>query len=147
MNEQLAAAPATASVSGGRRRALQVGAAATVLAVAAALWAAYKPQAGGADTPGLIYVIAAAVIAGGLIFAWLVPARMAAGGTGLPLAVLSVPLIYAFWSGLPLITAAAAILLAVSYRAGSGARKGRALAAILISMPVMAVTIIAVLLG
>ena len=50
MNEQLAAAPGAASVSAARRRALQVGAAATVLAVAAALWAAYKPQAGGADT-------------------------------------------------------------------------------------------------
>jgi hypothetical protein len=147
MNEQLATAPAAASASAARRRALQVGAAATALAVAAVLWAAYKPQAGGSDTQDLIYVIAAAVIAGGLLFAWLVPVRIAAGGTGLPLAVLSVPLIYVFWSGLPLITAAAAILLAVSHRAGGGARRGRALAAILISVPVMALTIIAVLLG
>ena len=47
MNEQLATAPAAAPASAARRRALQVGAAVTALAVAAVLWAAYKPQAGG----------------------------------------------------------------------------------------------------
>ena len=96
---------------------------------------------------GLIYVVAVTVIAGILIFAWLVPARIAAGGTGLPLAILSVPLLYAFWSGLPLLVAAAAIVLAVAHRAGDAPHRGRALAAILIAAAVIALTIFAVLVG
>ena len=77
-----------------------MGAGAIGVAVAAALWAALKPQGNGSDVHGLVYVVAVTVIAGILIFAWLVPARIGRG-TGLPLAVLSVPLLlYAFWSGL-----------------------------------------------
>jgi hypothetical protein len=150
MNEHLATATAPAATAPAlavRRRALLVGSAATALAVAAALWDAFKPQAGGADTGGLLYVLAAAVVVGALVFAWLVPARLAAGGTGLPLAIVSVPLIYAFWSGLPLITAAAAILLAISHRTAGGARSGRALAAIIVSALAIALTVAAVLLG
>ncbi len=148
MNEQLATAPPLAvPAAGARRRALRAGAAATAVAVAAALWAALKPQGSGSDLHGLIYVVAVTVIAGILIFAWLVPARIAAGGTGLPLAILSVPLLYAFWSGLPLLVAAAAIVLAVAHRAGDGAHRGRALAAILIAAAVIALTIFAVLVG
>jgi hypothetical protein len=149
MNEQLARGPATALApnSAARRLALRAGTAATAVAVGGALWDALKPQSGGSDLHGLAYVLAVTVIAGVLIFALLVPARITAGGTGLPLAILSVPLIYAFWSGLPIITAAAAVVLAISHRAGGGTRPGQALAAILISATVIAVTVIAVLFG
>jgi hypothetical protein len=148
MNEQLAQEPAPpAPASAARRLALRAGTAATAIAAGAALWAALKPQSGGSDLHGLAYVLAVTVIAGALIFVWLVPARVAAGGSGLPLAILSVPLIYAFWSGLPIVTAAASMVLATSHRAGGGTRPGQALAAILISATVIAATIIAVLFG
>jgi high-affinity Fe2+/Pb2+ permease len=45
-------------------------------------------------------VAAVAVIVGVVLFAWLVPNRVAARSTGLTLAIISVPLLYAFWSAL-----------------------------------------------
>jgi hypothetical protein len=145
MSQQLTAAAVESPPV--RKRAWQFGAPAITVAVAAALWAAYKPQQGGPDTGGLAYVIIATVIIGCLIFALLVPARLKAGGTGLPLAILSIPLIYAFWSGLPLITGTAAIALATAHRAPEAEHGGPAISAIVVASLTMAVCVIAVLSG
>ncbi len=150
MNERMTATPARAiPVSSAiRRRSLGVGAAATTVAAAGVLWAVLKdPTADSSRTTSLPYVVAVAVIAGGLLFAWLVPARIAANGTGLPLAIASVPLLYAVWSGLPFLLAVAAALLATAHRAAGGTKQGRALAAIIISGPVVVLTVMGILLG
>ena len=142
-----ARSPAPA-VSSARRRSLIAGAITTALAVAAALWAVLKaahPEA--SQLSSLPYVAGAAFIAGLVLFAWLVPARVAAGGSGLPFAIISVPLMAAFWSALPLLVAVAAILVATAHRAGGGTKSGRALAAIIIACVTGGLTIIAVLVG
>ena len=131
-----------------RRRTYLVGAAATAIAVGGTLWAVLK--SGGADKSqldSLAYVAAAALIVGVVLFAWLVPNRITAGGTGLPFALISVPLLYAFWSGLPIVVGVAAVLIGAAHRASRGPRSGRALAAILIGASISALTLAAILIG
>ena len=141
----LSSAPAAGSA---RRRSLIVGAIATAFAVGAVLWAVLKaahPEA--SQLSSLPYVAAAAFIVGAVLFAWLVPSRIAAGGSGLPFAIVSVPLMAVFWSALPMLVAVAAILVATAHRASGGAKRGRALAAIIIAGLTGGLTIIAVLIG
>jgi hypothetical protein len=95
----------------------------------------------------LPYVAGAALIVGAVVFAWLVPARIAASGSGLPFAIVSVPLMAAFWSALPLLVGVAAILVVTAHRAAGGTRRGRALAAIIIACVTGGLTIMAVLAG
>jgi hypothetical protein len=86
-----------------RRRTYVIGACSTAIAVGGALWAVLKSgTADKSQLDSLAYVVIATLIVGVVVFAWLVPSRIAAGGTGLPLALVSVPLLYAFWSGIPL---------------------------------------------
>jgi hypothetical protein len=131
-----------------RRRSLIVGAATTAVTIAGVLYAVLK---GSGTDPGqlgtLPLVAAAAVVAGAVVFAWLAPARMAAGGTGLPLALASLPFIAAFWSGISIIIAAGAILVGLAYRGSAGPKQGRALAAIIIGGLVAAATLGAIVIG
>lgn len=131
-----------------RRHALVVGVPVTALAVAGTLWAVLKGGTTGNDQLGsLPYVAAVALIAGAVLFAWLVPARIAARGTGLPLAIVSVPLLVAFWSALPLLLAVAAILVGTAHRAYGGAQRGRALVAVILGATVVVFTVVAILVG
>ena len=134
--------------SAARRRSLVFGAIATAIAIGGALWAVLKvahPEA--SQLNSLPYVAGAAVIVGVMLFAWLVPARTAAGGSGLPFAIVSIPLMVAFWSALPLLVAVAAILVGTAHRASGGTKRGRALAAIIIGCVTGGLTIVAVLVG
>jgi hypothetical protein len=99
------------------------------------------------ETSSLPYVAGAAFIVGVVLFAWLVPARIAALGPGLSFAIVSVPLVAVFWSALSLLVAAAGILVALAHRAGGGPKSGRALAAIIVSSIVAVATVAAILLG
>ena len=84
---------------------------------------------------------------GALIFAWLVPARVSRAGTGLPLAIISVPLIAVYWSGLSIIVGVAAMLVALAYRDGSGPKRGRALSAIIVGGIASLLTLVAIAIG
>jgi hypothetical protein len=140
--------PATPPRAAARRRSLAIGAATVAIAVAAVLFAVLKGgTSGSSEVSSLPYVAAVAVLAGLFIFGWLVPARIAAGGTGLPLAIIAIPFLAAFWSALSLVLAAGAIVIAAAHRSGDGARPGRALAAIIIGALVAVATLGAVLAG
>ncbi len=148
MNTELTAQPETAAPTAIRRRSLWVGAVTTIVGVAGVLWAVLKSStADSSETSSLPYVAAVAVIVGVVLFAWLVPNRVAARSTGLTLAIISVPLLYAFWSALPLLVAVAAIVIATAYRPANGARRGRRLAALIVAVPVALVTLLAILVG
>ncbi len=95
----------------------------------------------------LAYVAGAALIVGIVLFAWLVPARIASRGTGLPFALVSIPLLYAFWSGIPILVGVAAILIGTAHRAAGAPKRGRALAAILVGALVALLTLTARLFG
>ena len=139
--------PATL-VSSYRRRAYGVGAAVTAVAVGGTLWAVLK--GGSADQSqldSLGYVAGACLIVGAALYGWLVPSRIEAGGTGLPFAMVSIPLLYAFWSGIPLLVGAAAILVGTAHRGAAGPKRGRALAAILIGALVALLNLAAILIG
>jgi hypothetical protein len=134
--------------SGVRRQSLTVGAVTTAVTVAGVLYAVLKnPGADSSQTNSLPFVAGAAVVAGILVFAWLAPARIAAHGTGLPFAIISVPFIAAFWSGLPIVVAGGAVLIGYAYRQGEGSKRGRALAAIIIGGLVAVLTLGAILVG
>jgi hypothetical protein len=149
MNEQLIRTPAVAAAATtgpARRRTRWVGAVTTAVAVAGVVWAVVKPPSIDAtQLQTLPYVAAVAVIVGALLFGWLVPARLAAGDTGLPLAILAVPMVLAFWSGLPILFAGAAILLASAHRSARGGSPGRALAAIVLATLTTAAAVTAIL--
>lgn len=131
-----------------RRRSYYVGAAATALAVAGTQWAVLKdPHADSSQLNSLLYVAAAALIVGAALFAWLVPARIAANGTGLAFAIVSVPLLVAYWSALPMLFAIAAILVATAYRRSHTVKAGRSLTAVIIAGAVLIATIVGILLG
>jgi hypothetical protein len=120
----------------------------TAVTVAAVLYAVLKsPHPDSSQTSTLPYVAGAVVVVGVVLFGWLVPARAAAGGTGLPFALVSVPFVAAYWSGLSIVIAAAAILVALTHRAESGQKRGRALAAIIISALICAATLGAIVVG
>jgi hypothetical protein len=139
------AAPARATA---RRRSLAVGAATVAVAVAAVLFAVLKGgSSDSSEVSTLPYVVAVAVVAGAGIFAWLVPARITAGGTGLPLAIIAIPFLAAFWSALPVLIGVGAILIGAAHRSSGGARPGRALAAIIVGAVVAVATIGAVVVG
>lgn len=144
-----AAAPSSApDTAAARRRSLLVGTAATAIAIGGAAWAVLKaahPEA--SQLNSLPYVAGAALIVGAVLFAWLVPARIAASGSGLPFAIVSVPLMAAFWSALPLLVGVAAILVGTAHRAAGGTKRGRALAAIIIACVTGGLTIVAILVG
>jgi hypothetical protein len=131
-----------------RRRAYLIGAAATAVAVGGTLWAVLK--GGSSDQSqldSLAYVAGAALIVGIVLFSWLVPARIAARGTGLPFALVSIPLLYAFWSGIPILVGVAAILIGAAHRASGAPKRGRALAAMLVGAAVALLTLAAILFG
>jgi hypothetical protein len=145
---ELTASAIATRPSGIRRLSLTVGAVTTVVAVAGVLWAVLKGSSADADqVSSLPYVASAAAIVGAVLFAWLVPVRAAAGSTGLAFALVSVPLLWAFWSGLPLLVAVAGVVIAARYRAAGGAHKGRALAAMIVGSAVGILTLAALLLG
>lgn len=147
MTAQTVSAPTAAPVAI-RARSLWVGAVTTVLAIGGVLWSVLKSGTGDkSQVDSLPYVAAVALIVGAVLFAWLVPARAARHSTGLVFAIVSIPLLWAFWSALPLLVAVAAILLAATHRATGGAHRGRALAAIIIGVPVALLTLAGVLLG
>jgi hypothetical protein len=146
MDSTLTTTPAPVTTS--RRRAYVVGGLTTAVAVGGTLWAVLKAgTTGNSDLSSLAYVAAAALIVGVVLFVWLVPARITAGGSGLPFALVSVPLIYAFWSGLPLLVGVAAIQVATAHRSSGGAKRGRALAAIIIGAVTAILTIAGILVG
>jgi hypothetical protein len=95
----------------------------------------------------LVYVAAAALVVGIVLFSWLVPARIANRGTGLPFAIVSIPLLYAFWSGIPILVGVAAVLIGAAYRASGAPKRGRALAAIVVGAVVALLTLAAMLFG
>ena len=131
-----------------RRRTYVIGACSTAIAVGGALWAVLK--SGTADKgqlDSLAYVIAAALVVGVVVFTWLVPSRIAAGGTGLPFALVSIPLLYAFWSGIPLLIGVAAILIGAAHRRTRRPKPGRALASVLVGSFVAVLTVAAILFG
>ena len=131
-----------------RRRTYLIGAAATAVAVGGTLWAVLK--GGSSDKSqldSLAYVAGAALIVGIVLFSWLVPARIAARGTGLPFALVSIPLLYAFWSGIPILVGVAAILIGTAHRASGAPKAGRALAAMLVGAAVALLTLAAILFG
>ena len=131
-----------------RRRTYLIGAAATAVAIGGTLWAVLK--GGSSDKSqldSLAYVAGAALVVGIVLFSWLVPARIAARGTGLPFALVSIPLLYAFWSGIPILVGVAAILVGAAHRASGAPKRGRALAAILVGAVVALLTLAAVLFG
>jgi hypothetical protein len=86
-------------------------------------------------------------VVGIVVFAWLAPMRIARGGTGLPFAIVSVPLIAAFWSSLSLVVAMAAVTVALAYRDGVGQKRGRAVAALVLGDLASVVTLGAILIG
>lgn len=140
-------ATSTSNPSTDRRRTMLVGAAVTAVAVAGTLWAVLKSGTGdSSQVSTLPYVAAAALVVGVVLFAWLVPSRISARGTGLPFALVSIPLIAVYWSALPLLLAAAGVLIGLEHRAG-GAKRGRALAAVVIGSIVGVLTIAAILIG
>jgi hypothetical protein len=146
----IASEPGTSSpsMSGLRRRSLAVGALATAVTVAAVLFAVLKsPHPDSSQTSTLPYVAGAVVLAGIVVFGWLVPMRMAARGTGLPFAIVSVPFVAAYWSGLSIVIAAGAILVALTHRADAGQKRGRALAAVILGALVLVVTLGAIVVG
>ena len=89
----------------------------------------------------------AALIVGVVLFAWLVPSRIASGGTGLPFALVSIPLLYAFWSGIPILVGVAAILIGVAHRGSGAPKRGRALTAIVIGAVIALLNTAAILVG
>jgi hypothetical protein len=134
--------------AGRLRRSLIVGAATTAVTIAGVLFAVLKaPGADSSQTSSLPFVAGAAVVVAVVIFAWLAPARMAANGTGLPFAIVSLPFIAVFWSGISIIIAAAAVLVGFAYRASSGPKQGRALAAIIVGSLVAVLTLGAIVVG
>jgi hypothetical protein len=133
---------------GVRRRSLTVGAATIAVTVAGVLFAVLKSNnAHDNQVSTLPYVAAVAVVVGALIFAWLVPARVSRAGTGLPLAIISVPFIAVYWSGLSIIVGVGAILVALAYREGTGPKRGRALAAVIAGGIASLVTLVAIVVG
>jgi hypothetical protein len=147
MNATLSTDTASTTPSA-RRRSYFVGAAATALAVAGTQWAVLKdPHADSSQLNSLLYLGAAALIVGAALFAWLVPARIAANGTGLAFSIVSVPLLVAYWSALPMLFAVAAILIATAYRRSHTVKAGRSLTAIIIAAVVLIATIIGILFG
>jgi hypothetical protein len=132
-----------------RRRSLGIGAAIMAVAIAAVLWAVLKSgsRADSSQLSSLPYVAAAAFGVGAAVFAWLVPARIAARGTGLIFAIVSVPFLAAYWSALSMIIGAGAVLVGLGYREGAGPKRGRALAAIIIGSLVCVATVGGVLVG
>jgi hypothetical protein len=131
-----------------RRRTYVIGACSTAIAVGGALWAVLKSgTADKSQLDSLAYVVIATLIVGVVVFAWLVPSRIAAGGTGLPLALVSVPLLYAFWSGIPLLVGVAAILIGTAHRQTRSPKPGRALASVLVGSLVAVLTVAAILFG
>lgn len=136
------------AVAQSRRGTYLIGACSTAVAVGGALWAVLK--SGTADTSqldSLAYVVIAALIVGVVLFAWLVPSRIAAGGTGLPFALVSVPLIYVFWSGIPLLMGVAAILVGTAHRQTGRPKPRHALASVLVGSLVTVLTAAAILFG
>ena len=130
------------------RLTLAVGAATTALAVAGVLFAVLKSSdADASQRHSLPYLAAIALVAGIAVFGWLVPNRVAARSTGLPLALVSIPLIVAYWSALPLIGGVAAVLVATAYRDGDGPHQRRALAATVIGVAVSLLTVAAIIFG
>jgi hypothetical protein len=139
---------AAPTISSARRRSLVAGAIITAIAIAGTQWAVLKSgTSDSSEMSSLPYVAGAAFIVGVVLFAWLVPARIAVLGSGLPFAIVSVPLVAVFWSALSLLVAAAGILVALAHRAGGGPKSGRALAAIIVSSIVAVATVAAILLG
>jgi hypothetical protein len=137
-----------AGQSGLRRRSVIVGAATTAITIAGVLYAVLKSSsADSSQLSSLPFVAGAAVVVAIVVFAWLVPARMAANGTGLLFAIVSLPFIAAFWSGISIIIAAGAVLVGLAYRASAGPKQGRALAAIVIGGLVAVLTLGAIVIG
>ncbi len=131
-----------------RRRSLTVGAAATAVTVAGVLFAVLKSNnAHSSQLSSLPYVVAAVVLVSALTFAWLVPARVSAAGTGLPLAIVSVPLIAVYWSGISIVVGVGAILVALAYREGTGPKRRRALAAAVVGGLASLITLVAMVIG
>ena len=134
--------------SGLRRRSLIVGAATTAVTIAGVLYAVLKgPSTDSSQLGSLPLVAAAVVVVAVVVFAWLAPARMAASSTGLLFAIVSLPFIAAFWSGISIIIAAGAILVGFAYRDSAGPKQGRALAAIIIGGLVAVLTFGAIVIG
>ena len=141
-------APQVPAVTPARHRTYVIGACSTAIAVGGALWAVLK--SGNADQSqldSLAYVLVAALIVGVVLFAWLVPSRIAAGGTGLPFALVSIPLLYAFWSGIPLLIGVAAILIGAAHRQTRRPKPRRAAASIVVGSLVAVLTVAAILFG
>lgn len=137
-----------ASIGSYRRRTYLIGAAATAVAVGGTLWAVLKGGTSDkSQLDSLVYVAAAALVVGIVLFSWLVPARIANRGTGLPFAIVSIPLLYAFWSGIPILVGVAAVLIGAAYRASGAPKRGRALVAILVGAVVALLTLAAMLFG
>jgi hypothetical protein len=112
------------------------------------VWAVLKSgTADKSQLDSLAYVVVAALIVCVVLSGWLVPNRIAAGGTGLPFALVSVPLLYAFWSGIPLLIGVAAILIGAAHRQVRRPKPGHALASVLVGSLVRVLTVAAILFG
>ena len=139
---------APASSGSYRRRTYLIGAAANAVAVGGTFWAVLKGgTSDNSQLDSLAYVAGAALIVGIVLFAWLAPARIASRGTGLPFALVSIPLLYVFWSGIPILVGVAAILIGAALRAADAPKRGRALAVILVGAVVALLTLAAILFG
>src|SRR5277367_6526620 len=148
MNTAVSRPAPRATQPGARRRSLTVGAATTAVTVAGVLFAVLKSNdAHSSQLNSLPYVVAAVVIVSALTFAWLVPARVSAAGTGLPLALVSVPFIAVYWSGISIVVGVGAILIALAYREGAGPKRRRALAAIIVGGLASLLTLGAMVIG
>jgi hypothetical protein len=148
MNTAVPSPTSGATQPGARRRSLTIGAATTAVVVAGVLFAVLKSSnADSSQLNSLPYVVATAVIVSALTFGWLVPARVSAAGTGLPWALVSVPLIAVYWSGISIVVGVGAILIALAYREGTGPKRRRALAAIIVGSLASLVTLLAMVIG